>query len=223
MVFFRSTSTARASRRVSVPATVAYLEMLAVLANAIEARNAYTSGHTRRLTEIAQAAARRLGVDDAELAALELGGILHDVGEIGIPDAILTKLGPLTPEEEEHMMRHPEIGARLLRNIPDLEHLVPLVLHHHERFDGSGYPHGLSEHAIPLGARLLAAADALDAMTTDRPYRARLTPSTAMAELADNAGSQFDPDVVEALELAWRAGDLDEVLGVQAAEVALPL
>lgn len=197
--------------------------MLSALANAIEARNAYSSGHTRRIAELAQTAARHLGVDEDELVDLELASILHDVGEIGVPDSILTKLGPLTPEEEEHMMRHPEIGVRLLRNIPELEHLVPLVLHHHERFDGSGYPHGLAEHAIPLGARLIAAADALDAMTTDRPYRSRLAPSTAMAELVDRAGSQFDPVVVEALTLAYQAGDLDSVFGARQTEAVLPL
>jgi HD-GYP domain-containing protein (c-di-GMP phosphodiesterase class II) len=197
--------------------------MLSALANAIEARNAYSSGHTRRITELAQTAARRLGVDEDELADLELASILHDVGEIGVPDSILTKLGPLTPEEEEHMMRHPEIGARLLRNVPELERLVPLVLHHHERYDGSGYPQGLAEHAIPLGARLIAAADALDAMTTDRPYRSRLATSTAMAELVDRAGSHFDPFVVEALTSAYRAGDLDAVFGAGQAEAALPI
>lgn len=197
--------------------------MLAVLANAVEARNAHSSGHTGRVTTLAQTVARRLDLDEHEVADIELASILHDIGEIGVPDHILTKPGPLTPEEEEHMMRHPEIGVRLLRNVPELEHLVPIVLHHHERFDGSGYPYGLQEHAIPLGARVLAAADALDAMTTDRPYRARLAPPTAMAELVDRAGSQFDPDVVEAFELAYNAGELDQVLGTLIAEVALPL
>jgi putative nucleotidyltransferase with HDIG domain len=223
MVFFRSTSRAVAPARTAPPASDVYLAMLAVLANAVEARNAYSSGHTGRVTRLAQAAARHLGYEERELATIELAGILHDIGEIGVPDRILTKPGPLTPEEEEHMMRHPEIGARLLRSVPELEHLVPAVLHHHERFDGSGYPNGLFEHAIPLEARLLAAADALDAMTTDRPYRARLAPPTAMAELVDRAGSQFDPEVVEAFELAWAAGELDDVLGTRAADVALPL
>jgi HD-GYP domain-containing protein (c-di-GMP phosphodiesterase class II) len=223
MVFFRSTSRAVAPARTAPPASDVYLAMLAVLANAVEARNAYSSGHTGRVTRLAQAAARYLGFDERELATIELAGILHDIGEIGVPDRILTKPGPLTPEEEDHMMRHPEIGARLLRSVPDLEHLVPAVLHHHERFDGSGYPNGLVEHAIPIEARLLAAADALDAMTTDRPYRARLAPPTAMAELVDRAGSQFDPEVVEAFELAYRAGELDDVLGTRTADAALPL
>jgi HD-GYP domain-containing protein (c-di-GMP phosphodiesterase class II) len=188
--------------------------MLSVLANAIEARNAYASGHTRRVGAFARAAARRLGFGEPALRAVELGSVLHDIGEIGIPDRILTKPGPLTPEEEEQVMRHPSIGARLLRSVPELEHLVPFVLHHHERFDGTGYPHGLAENAIPFGARLLAVADAFDAMTTDRPYRTRLSPATAIAELADGAGGQFDPTVVDALRQAYQAGELDPVLGL---------
>lgn len=197
--------------------------MLALLADAIEARNAYSSGHTRRVGALAQAAGRRLGLDRRELRALELASLLHDIGEIGIPDRILTKPGPLTPEEEEHMMRHPEISVRLLRNLPELEPLAPLVLHHHERFDGSGYPHGLFEQAIPIGARLLAAADAIEAMTTDRPYRSSLGAATAMTELADCAGSQFDPDVVEAFERAYHTGELDSVLGGRTTDAAVPL
>jgi HD-GYP domain-containing protein (c-di-GMP phosphodiesterase class II) len=198
-----------------------FLALLTVLANAIEARNAYASGHTRRVGAFARAAARRLGFAEPALRAVELGSVLHDIGEIGIPDRILTKAGPLTPEEEEQVMRHPSIGARLLRSVPELEHLVPFVLHHHERFDGTGYPHGLAENAIPLGARLLAVADAFDAMTTDRPYRTRLSPATAIAELADGAGGQFDPGVVEALVQAYRAGELDPVLGLSRAGAAV--
>lgn len=197
--------------------------MLALLADAIEARNAYSSGHTRRVSALSRAAGRRLGLNRRELHSLELASLLHDIGEIGIPDRILTKPGPLTPEEEEHLMRHPEISVRLLRNLPDLEPLVPLVLHHHEHFDGSGYPHGLFEQAIPIGARLLAAADAIEAMTTDRPYRSALGAATTMTELADCAGTHFDPDVVEAFERAYHAGELDAILGGPTTEAALPL
>jgi HD-GYP domain-containing protein (c-di-GMP phosphodiesterase class II) len=198
----------------------AFLAMVTVLANAIEARSTYASGHTRRVGAFARAAARRLGFGEPALRAVELGSVLHDIGEVGIPDRILTKPGPLTPEEEEQVMRHPSIGARLLRSVPELAHLVPFVLHHHERYDGTGYPHGLAENAIPLGARLLAVADAFDAMTTDRPYRTRLSPATAIAELAEAAGGQFDPDVVAALVEAYHAGELDPVLGLAAAGVA---
>jgi HD-GYP domain-containing protein (c-di-GMP phosphodiesterase class II) len=199
----------------------AFLAMVTVLANAIEARSTHASGHTRRVGAFARAAARRLGFGEPALRAVELGSVLHDIGEVGIPDRILTKPGPLTPEEEEQVMRHPSIGARLLRSVPELEHLVPLVLHHHERYDGTGYPHGLAENAIPIGARLLAVADAFDAMTTDRPYRTRLSPATAIAELTESAGGQFDPDVVAALVEAYHAGELDPVLGATAAAAAL--
>jgi HD-GYP domain-containing protein (c-di-GMP phosphodiesterase class II) len=222
VVFPRSTSAAtEPSAELSAAAEV-YLAMLAVLANAIEARNAYASGHTRRVGAFARAAACRLGLGEPAVREIELGGVLHDIGEIGIPDRILTKPGPLTPEEEEQVMRHPSIGARLLRSVPGLEHLVPLVLNHHERYDGTGYPNRLAENAIPFGARLLAAADALDAMTTDRPYRSPLDPETAMAELAEGAGGQFDPGVVDALWEAYRAGDLDPVFSASRARPSLP-
>jgi HD-GYP domain-containing protein (c-di-GMP phosphodiesterase class II) len=213
LVFSRSTAPSPLPSPTHAANGDAFLAMLGVLANAIEARNSYASGHTRRVGAFARAAARRLGFGEPALRAVELGSVLHDIGEIGIPDRILTKPGPLTPEEEEQVMRHPSIGARLLRSVPELEHLIPFVLHHHERYDGTGYPHGLAENAIPLGARLLAVADAFDAMTTDRPYRTRLSPATAIAELAEGAGGQFDPDVVGALVEAYHAGELDPVLG----------
>jgi HD-GYP domain-containing protein (c-di-GMP phosphodiesterase class II) len=222
VVFPRSTFAATEPSPELSAAAEAYLAMLAVLANAIEARNAYASGHTRRVGAFARAAACRLGLGEPALRAVELGSVLHDIGEIGVADGILTKPGPLTPEEEEQVMRHPSIGARLLRNVPELGHLVPLVLHHHERYDGTGYPNRLAENAIPLGARLLAAADALDAMTTDRPYRSPLDPATAMAELAEGAGGQFDPGVVDVLLQAYRAGELDPVFGASRARPSTP-
>ena len=222
-MFFRSTSTAQASRPATSLSPEISLAVLALLADAIEARNAYSSGHTRRVSALARAAGRRLGLHRRELHALELASLLHDIGEIGIPDRILTKPGPLTPEEEEHMMRHPEISVRMLRNLSELEPLIPAVLHHHERFDGSGYPHGLFEQAIPVAARLLAAADAIDAMTTDRPYRSGLGVATAMTELGDCAGPQFDPDVVGAFEQAYHAGELDAILGTRTTDAAVPL
>jgi len=218
LVFFRSALATSVSSPAPAAGGDAYLAMLTVLANAIEARNAYASGHTRRVGAFAQAAARRLGLGEPDLQAVALGSVLHDIGEIGVPDGVLTKPGPLTPEEEQQVMCHPSIGARLLRSVPALEHLVPFVLHHHERYDGTGYPHGLAENAIPFGARLLAVADALDAMTTDRPYRSRLDPAAAVAELTNGAGGQFDPGVVDALVEAYRAGELDPVLGQSRAD-----
>jgi HD-GYP domain-containing protein (c-di-GMP phosphodiesterase class II) len=190
----------------------AYLSMLAVLANAIEARDHYTIGHTWRVARFAQAIARRLGWNETKINEIEVGGVLHDIGKIGVPDSILTKAGPLTPEEEEQMMLHPEIGARMLRDVPSLRHVLPYVLHHHECYDGTGYPHRLAEEAIPIEARLLSVADALDAMTSDRPYRAGLEAESAMTEIRESSGSQFDPVIVEALIHAYDAGELDPYL-----------
>jgi HD-GYP domain-containing protein (c-di-GMP phosphodiesterase class II) len=190
----------------------AYLSMLAVLANAIEARDHYTIGHTWRVARFAQAIAGRLGWASDKINEIEVGGVLHDIGKIGVPDSILTKAGPLSRDEEEQMMLHPETGARMLRDVPSLRHVLPYVLHHHECYDGTGYPHRLSEQAIPIEARLLAVADALDAMTSDRPYRAGLDPGDAMAEIRENSGSQFDPVIVEALFQAYEAGELDPYL-----------
>jgi response regulator RpfG family c-di-GMP phosphodiesterase len=190
----------------------AYLSMLAVLANAIEARDHYTIGHTWRVARFAQAIARRLGWTEEKISEIEVGGVLHDIGKIGVPDSILSKAGPLSDQEEEQMMLHPEIGARMLRDVPSLEYVLPYVLHHHEYYDGTGYPHRLAEQAIPIQARLLAVADALDAMTSDRPYRSGLEPDRAMAEIRSNAGTQFDPVIVEALVQAFDAGELDAYL-----------
>jgi HD-GYP domain-containing protein (c-di-GMP phosphodiesterase class II) len=139
---------------------------------------------------------------DPELASdpqLEYAFLLHDLGKIGIPDAILLKPGPLTSAELEHMRLHPLLGARLLEKIPHLGDVVRgVVLFHHERWDGEGYPHGLAGGKIPLAARIFAVADAWDAMTNDRPYRKRLTPDVALAEIEQGAGAQFDPELAAA-------------------------
>jgi HD-GYP domain-containing protein (c-di-GMP phosphodiesterase class II) len=187
--------------------------LISVLANAIESRGSLDAGHTRRVAGIARAAGRQLGWSRERLREIQLGSVLHDIGQIGVPDVILTKPGPLTPEEEERVRQHPEIGARMLDGVPDLVNLVPYVLHHHERFDGTGYPHGLCEHAIPIEARLLAAADALEAMTSARPYRDGLDAATAIGQLMEHSGSQFDPVVVDAMVTAYCSGDLDPFLG----------
>ncbi len=186
----------------------AYLSMLAVLANAIEARDRYTIGHTWRVARFAQAIARRLGWDEDKLQEIEVGGMLHDIGKIGVPDSILTKPGRLSAEEQELMELHPQIGARMLRGVASLSSVQPYVLHHHERFDGAGYPDRLEGEGIPAEARLLAVADAFDAMTSTRPYRPGFDPEVALSELRREAGRQFDPKIVEALADANEAGEL---------------
>src|SRR5262245_48765544 len=144
------------------------------------------------------ATAREYGVPEKDLADLAHGVLLHDIGKIGIPDAILLKPGPLTAEEWTIMRRHPEIGARLIRDIPFLQGAIPIVRHHHERWDGAGYPDGLRGVEIPLGARIFAVVDAFDAMTFDRPYSRAISFADARAEVRRSAGAHFDPAVVDA-------------------------
>ncbi len=190
----------------------AYLSMLSVMANAIEARDHYTIGHTWRVARFAQAIARRLQWDEATLAEIEVGGVLHDIGKIGVPDSILTKPAPLDDDEFARMKVHPQIGARMLHDVPSLEYALPYILYHHERYDGRGYPDGLGGEEIPIQARLLGVADALDAMTSDRPYRKGLPPDKAMAIIMRNSGKQFDPVMVNAVIDAYRAGELTPYL-----------
>lgn len=143
-----------------------------------------------------------MGLPTETLANLRIAGLLHDVGKIGIPDSILNKPGRLTKEEWELVRTHPSVGASILAKAPLLTEVMPIVLGHHEHFDGSGYPHRLAREDIPLGARILAVADAYDAMTSHRPYRPAMSHEDALAELKANAVRQFDPEVVAALEKA---------------------
>jgi len=144
----------------------------------------------------AVAIARAYGMPEAELRDIEHGVMLHDIGKIGIPDSILLKPGPLSPEEWKVMRTHPEIGRRLVEHIPFLAGAVPIVYHHHERWDGNGYPEGLRGEGVPLGARIFAVADSLDAMTFDRPYSRAVPLEAAREEIARCSGTHFDPAVV---------------------------
>ena len=174
-----------------------YETTLEALAAALDTRDTETQGHSLRVSEYTTVIARRMGVKDPELTEIRRGALLHDVGKIGIPDAVLRKPGKLTPEEWEEMRRHPEIGYRILSGIKFLEPSLPIVIAHQERFDGSGYPRGLKREEIPLGARIFAVVDTLDAMTSDRPYRKALRYEDAREEIIRNSGVQFDPSVVE--------------------------
>ncbi len=167
------------------------------LVRALEARDPYTRGHSRRVSAYAAAIARELGLSYAAQRDIRLAAQLHDVGKIGIPDALLLKAGPLTREEYERVLDHTTIGEAVLR--PVLHHrpgILAVIRWHHERFDGRGLPDGLRRWSIPLGARIVAVADAFDAMTSSRPYRSGLTLGRAMRELELGAGSQFDPACV---------------------------
>jgi HD-GYP domain-containing protein (c-di-GMP phosphodiesterase class II) len=162
----------------------------------------YTSGHALSIADLARRVGRVLGLDAAALRDVEHAAVLHDIGKIGIPSELLRKRGPLSTGEREHMRAHPEIGARILEPVERLRQLAPLVRFSHECWDGSGYPDGLAGEQIPLGARIIAVCDAFDAMVSDRPYRGGRSTAEALAELRTNAGTQFDPAVVEAFEQA---------------------
>jgi cyclic di-GMP phosphodiesterase len=173
-----------------------YRATLEALGSAIDTRDVGTHAHSQRVRGYSLAVARAHGVPQGALRDLEHGVLLHDIGKIGIPDAILLKPGPLTPTEWKIMRRHPEIGRQLIEKIPFLVGAVPIVYHHHERWDGTGYPLGLTGEAIPLGARIFAVADAFDAMTFDRPYSRAITLEAAREEIRRCTGTHFDPAVV---------------------------
>jgi HD-GYP domain-containing protein (c-di-GMP phosphodiesterase class II) len=175
-----------------------YKATVLALANAVEARDAYTGRHAQRVAAYGLRIAHAAGVDvDPQV---EFGFLLHDVGKVAVPDAILFKPGPLSKEERALMVRHPQIGSEILRHIDFLDEAKVVVLHHHERWDGDGYPDGLAGEAIPLQARVFAVADTLDALTTDRPYRAAVGWGEARQVIRSGSGTQFDPAIVAAYE-----------------------
>ena len=176
----------------------AYAHTLSALVAALDAREHETGDHSQRVVRYTLAIAERMGVPEAERAAIARGALLHDIGKIGVPDAILLKPGKLTPEEWTEMRKHPDIGFGILAGIDFLGPPAEIVLSHQERWDGRGYPRGLSGTAIPLGARIFAIADTLDAITSDRPYRKGTTYAAARAEIIRCAGTQFDPEAVVA-------------------------
>jgi HD-GYP domain-containing protein (c-di-GMP phosphodiesterase class II) len=174
-----------------------FLETVEALANALEANDEYTSSHARWITDLALTVGEELGLEGTSLKRLELGALFHDIGKIGIPETILAKPGPLTPEEREIVETHPELGEMIIAPIDRLEEVRPIVRHCHERYDGDGYPDRLSGEDIPIESRIILVCDAYHAMTTDRPYRKRLAAEEALRRLQEAAGTQFDPRVVE--------------------------
>jgi hypothetical protein len=184
-----------------------YTETLTALASALEAKDPYTQEHTSRIRELALALGEAMRVSTDTRRALALGAILHDVGKIGIADSVLLKPGPLTDEEWVTMRQHPLIGEHMLKNIGFVRAALPIIRHHHERWDGAGYPDRLKGEEIPIGARIVAICDAFDAMTTDRPYRKAMSFQAACDELVANAGTQFDPTCVAlAVQVIHRLG-----------------
>jgi putative nucleotidyltransferase with HDIG domain len=168
-----------------------------MLTGAIEARDPYTRGHSTRVTELAEAVARAMGWSEDRIASVRLGGPLHDIGKLAVSQDVLHKEGELDDAELAEIREHPKTGARLLLRVAALRAAIPYVLYHHERWDGRGYPSGKAGEEIPLEARVLAIADAFDAMTSDRPYRRALTRVEALAEVERCAGTQFDPRIAE--------------------------
>jgi response regulator RpfG family c-di-GMP phosphodiesterase len=212
-------------------AALAQLEELSMgtinaLADALDAKCDYTSGHSVRVSRIAVGIGKVLGLKNDELKDIELAGILHDIGKIGVPESVLWKPERLDVEEQAIMAQHPERSAQIIGGLKGLSRAREFVLHHHEFMDGSGYPHHLKGEDIPLGSRIILVADAYDAMTTDRPYRKAIGHERALAELRRNSGWQFDPVVVEALVMLVGAdgekakGQIPEgVLGISIAAV----
>ena len=174
-----------------------YLGAIGSLAAAIEARDPYTVGHSARVTQYAVAIAESMGLNGDEVEEIRLAGLLHDLGKIGVPDNILNKPGRLSEEEYSAIKMHPALSMRIVEPLPQLGNIIPIIYHHHERFDGNGYIEGKAGEKIPLGARIIAVADSFEAMTSDRPYRSALSRGEAIAELMANSGSQFDPRVVD--------------------------
>jgi putative nucleotidyltransferase with HDIG domain len=176
-----------------------YVATVRALTNAVEARDAYTAKHAERVAAYGLELTTRIEPDLASEPEIEFGYLLHDIGKVAIPDGILHKSEHLTPEEEALMHRHAVIGFEILRSIPFLRAASMIVRHHHERWDGQGYPDGLKGEQIPLAARIFSVADTLDAITTQRPYREAASLAEARAKIAEEAGTQFDPRVVEVL------------------------
>lgn len=172
---------------------------LIALTRSLDARDRDTEGHSERVTALGVEIGREMGLPEADLDSLRLAALLHDIGKIGIPDAILNKPGPLDEQEWVLMRKHPQIGYDILKNIPYLKSALNAILHHHEKYNGKGYPAGLSGDAISLSARILTVVDVYDALTSNRPYRPAFSAETALEMIREEAGHQFDPEVVQAL------------------------
>ncbi|HEY3315503.1 MAG TPA: diguanylate cyclase [Bacillota bacterium] len=194
----------------------AYIDTIRALSYLVNAKDPYTYGHSCRVESYVVKISRALGLPEEDTRNIQRAALLHDIGKVGIDEGILRKEGPLTRLEYEVMKQHPQIGAQILERVDFLKELAPLVYHHQEMYDGGGYPSGLKGTDIPLGARIIAVADAYEAMTNNRPYRQRRTPAQALEELRKCSGKQFDPEIVEAF-VKIVAPELVEVEGVEVA------
>ena len=199
LLFFLPLLLARRSFELYTKMRKIYLETMRALAAAIDAKDPYTKGHSERVTEMAIALAQELNLPEQQIEDLEYAALLHDIGKIGIDERILGKNGGLTSEEWEKIREHTLIGAKIIEPVKFLKNSYQAIYYHHERYDGSGYPAGKKGEEIPLFARIIAVADAYDAMNSDRPYRKKLSEDEIIQELREQAGGQFDPEVAQAL------------------------
>jgi len=181
-----------------------FFNAITALAYALEAKDVYTSGHSQRVTEISEAIAEHLGLPRETIEKIRLAGLVHDIGKIGVRESVLNKPGSLSDEEFKHVRLHSQTGERILKPIVDDEEILKAVRHHHERYDGWGYPDGLQGEQIPRLARIIAVADTFDAMTSERSYRKALTEEEACAEVERCRGTQFDPEAADAFLEVWR-------------------
>jgi len=181
-----------------------FFNAVTALAYALEAKDVYTSGHSQRVTEISVAIAKELGLPKESIEKIRLAGLVHDIGKIGVRELVLNKPGSLSEEEYEHVRLHSETGEHILEPLVGDKEILKAVRHHHERYDGAGYPDGLKGERIPLLARIIAVADTFDAMTSERPYRKALTKEAACAEVERCRGTQFDPEAADAFLKVWR-------------------
>jgi putative nucleotidyltransferase with HDIG domain len=174
------------------------LSAIYALVSTVEAKDPYTYGHSRKVNTYAVALAEAIGLSPDEVSRVSTAALLHDIGKIGVPDKVLNKKGKLNKEDWEAIKSHPKLGATIVGNVPNLVPCISSILHHHERWDGGGYPEGLKGEEIPVEARILAIADSFEAMSSDRPYRPALCSEKVLKELHRGAGSQFDPELVKA-------------------------
>ncbi len=208
-ILANSAASAIARKRLYQDLRASYLQAIRALANAIEARDEYTAGHTDRVIGLASMVARELGWGEKQVHALIMGCTLHDIGKIGVPDGILNKPSGLTGEERRRMMRHPALGLKIIRGINLFKPSIPYIIGHHERYDGSGYPKGLKGEDVPVEGRLLAVVDTFDAIMSDRPYRPAASLNVAVGELLKGRGTQFDPHLVDKFLMILKSGKID--------------
>ena len=192
----------------------AYLETIQTLRYTVEAKDKYTRGHSDRVSAFSVLIGKHMGLSESDLKILEIGGLFHDIGKIGVPDNVLLKEGKLTNEEYDEIKKHPSIGKHILSNASIFGDIIPIVYHHHEKFDGNGYPEKLAGEKIPLFARITAVADTFDAMTTKRSYRNALPLDVVRAEIVRVSGTQFDPKIAD-IFLDILDNHFDEILEIQ--------